>query len=187
MLRLTSWLKPSSGAAARLPSLAGLLGQLGGLGGLSGLGESTGSALTGGIGIGIRLGPQTAPPSLEDTILEAAPKKKTSHRKKRQRQLSGNKQIKPLRNINRCPSCGHYKRAHTLCMHCVKEIQTMWKSQDRPSSSPATYSEKNMDPEDLRILYPGKARQDYEQKLRRKDQYLYKRPRTLPAKDGQSK
>lgn len=70
-------------------------------------------------------------------------------------------------------------------MHCVKEIQTVWKSQSQAtnnSSNVPKYSEKDMDPQDLRILYPGKTRQDYDQKLRRKDTYLYKRPRTLPAK-----
>ena len=60
-------------------------------------------------------------PSLSDIwegVLKAVPKKKTSHRKKRQRFMAG-KGLKDLTNLNRCSACGRVKRAHLLCPYCV--------------------------------------------------------------------
>ncbi|KAF2272725.1 uncharacterized protein EI97DRAFT_436657 [Westerdykella ornata] len=65
-------------------------------------------------------------PSLSDIwegILRAVPKKKTSHRKKRQRFMAG-KGIKDLTNLNKCSACGRVKRAHLLCPYCVHHIRT---------------------------------------------------------------
>lgn len=51
-------------------------------------------------------------------ILRAVPKKKTSHMKKRHRQLAG-KALKDVKSINSCPGCGRPKKAHFLCPYCV--------------------------------------------------------------------
>jgi ribosomal protein L32 len=55
---------------------------------------------------------------LWESILRAVPKKKTSHMKKRHRQMAG-KALKDVTSLNRCPACGHVKRAHILCPYCV--------------------------------------------------------------------
>ncbi|RMD39506.1 hypothetical protein DV735_g5620, partial [Chaetothyriales sp. CBS 134920] len=52
-----------------------------------------------------------------DGLLKAVPKKKTSHMKRRHRQLAG-KALKDLNNINTCPGCGKPKKSHTLCPYC---------------------------------------------------------------------
>ena len=54
-----------------------------------------------------------------DGLLKAVPKKKTSHMKRRHRQLAG-KALKDVTAVNTCPGCGQPKRAHFLCPHCVK-------------------------------------------------------------------
>jgi large subunit ribosomal protein L32 len=54
-----------------------------------------------------------------ESILRAVPKKKTSHMKKRHRQMAG-KGLKDITALNKCPACGHLKRAHLLCPYCVK-------------------------------------------------------------------
>ena len=51
-------------------------------------------------------------------ILKAVPKKKTSHMKKRHRQMAG-KALKDVANLNKCPVCGHTKKMHTLCPQCM--------------------------------------------------------------------
>jgi large subunit ribosomal protein L32 len=64
----------------------------------------------------------TIPPLLADlweSVLRAVPKKKTSHMKKRHRQMAG-KALKDAQNLNKCPGCGQVKRAHVLCPTCVK-------------------------------------------------------------------
>jgi large subunit ribosomal protein L32 len=55
---------------------------------------------------------------LWDGILKAVPKKKTSHMKKRHRQMAG-KALKDVTALNTCSSCGRQKRAHVLCEYCV--------------------------------------------------------------------
>ncbi|KAL8808075.1 MAG: hypothetical protein Q9182_000353 [Xanthomendoza sp. 2 TL-2023] len=70
--------------------------------------------------IAIRLG--TLPPFLSDlweSLLRAVPKKKTSHRKKRQRFLAG-KALQDVTSLNKCSACGNVKRAHLLCPYCVQ-------------------------------------------------------------------
>ncbi|CAI7592844.1 unnamed protein product [Penicillium pancosmium] len=62
----------------------------------------------------------TIPPLLADlweSVLRAVPKKKTSHMKKRHRQMAG-KALKDVQSLNKCPGCGQVKRAHLLCPHC---------------------------------------------------------------------
>jgi large subunit ribosomal protein L32 len=54
-----------------------------------------------------------------ESILRAVPKKKTSHMKKRHRQMAG-KALKDVTSLNKCSACGHVKRAHLLCPYCVK-------------------------------------------------------------------
>ena len=56
---------------------------------------------------------------LWDSFLRAVPKKKTSHRKKRQRFLAG-KALKDVINLNTCSACGNVKRAHLLCPYCIE-------------------------------------------------------------------
>lgn len=51
-------------------------------------------------------------------VLRAVPKKKTSHMKRRHRQLAG-KALKDVKSINSCPACGEPKRLHHLCPNCV--------------------------------------------------------------------
>jgi len=51
-------------------------------------------------------------------ILKAVPKKKTSHMKKRHRQMAG-KALKDVTHLCKCPSCGKTKRMHYLCPYCT--------------------------------------------------------------------
>lgn len=53
-----------------------------------------------------------------ESVLRAVPKKKTSHMKKRHRQMAG-KALKDVTALNTCSGCGRTKRAHILCPHCV--------------------------------------------------------------------
>ncbi|KAL2221418.1 ribosomal protein L32 [Thermoascus aurantiacus ATCC 26904] len=61
-----------------------------------------------------------------ESVLRAAPKKKTSHMKKRHRQMAG-KALKDVKSLTTCPGCGQIKRAHVLCPDCVKDIKEQWK------------------------------------------------------------
>lgn len=70
---------------------------------------------------------------LWDSVLRAAPKKKTSHMKKRHRQMAG-KALKDVKNLNSCPACGQVKRSHTLCQHCVESMLISLPSNFRPSN-----------------------------------------------------
>ncbi|KAI5276362.1 WD40 repeat-like protein [Aureobasidium subglaciale] len=63
-----------------------------------------------------------------ESILKAVPKKKTSHMKKRHRQMAG-KGLKDVTSLNKCSGCGRVKRAHYLCPHCVMSIKK-WFSND---------------------------------------------------------
>src|SRR5438552_1561612 len=67
---------------------------------------------------------------LWDSILRAVPKKKTSHSKKRKRQLVG-KALEDKTNLTRCEACGDSKLLHTLCASCVKSIQKDWRRRER--------------------------------------------------------
>ncbi|KAI6085634.1 hypothetical protein F4821DRAFT_240200 [Hypoxylon rubiginosum] len=57
-------------------------------------------------------------------ILRAVPKKKTSHMKKRHRQMAG-KALKDVTSLNKCPACGGIKKMHTLCPNCMGRIGSM--------------------------------------------------------------
>lgn len=54
-----------------------------------------------------------------ESILRAVPKKKTSHAKKRHRQMAG-KALKDVTSLCKCPACGQTKRMHYLCPHCLE-------------------------------------------------------------------
>ncbi len=66
----------------------------------------------------IRIGVPSILAEIWESILRAVPKKKTSHRKKRQRFLAG-KGLKDVTALNKCSACGNVKRAHLLCPFCV--------------------------------------------------------------------
>ncbi|KAI8059650.1 hypothetical protein BC940DRAFT_313265 [Gongronella butleri] len=59
-------------------------------------------------------------------ILWAAPKKKTSHSKKRMR--ASNKGLQQKENITACPACGNHKLMHHLCKHCYGDIKQQAKN-----------------------------------------------------------
>jgi len=86
-------------------------------------------------------------------ILRAVPKKKTSHMKKRHRQLAG-KALKDVKAINSCPGCGKPKKAHTLCPYCVAEIYESWNTRDLQAKEMARMEEgtKNYGIEEQRLI-----------------------------------
>lgn len=117
-------------------------------------------------------------------MLLAAPKKKTSHQKKRQRLLADNanrNNVKFLNNLNKCPSCGHYKRMNTLCPFCVGEIRHIWKTHLANKVEVKETVDSTMSEVDKRIIYPGRVDTAYMRKLKDKDSYLKRRARTLPT------
>ncbi|KAI1106502.1 hypothetical protein F4804DRAFT_300869 [Jackrogersella minutella] len=57
-------------------------------------------------------------------ILRAVPKSKTSHMKKRHRQMAG-KALKDVTALNKCPACGGVKRMHRLCSSCMTRLAGM--------------------------------------------------------------
>ncbi|KAF2399271.1 hypothetical protein EJ06DRAFT_557739 [Trichodelitschia bisporula] len=61
-----------------------------------------------------------------ESVLRAVPKKKTSHMKKRHRQMAG-KALKDVTALNRCSACGRAKRAHVLCPYCVQAVKNFFK------------------------------------------------------------
>ncbi|KAL1888963.1 Ski complex subunit Rec14 [Sporothrix stenoceras] len=61
-----------------------------------------------------------------ESILRAVPKKKTSHSKKRSRQMAG-KALKDVTSLCKCPACGRTKRMHRICPHCMETIRDMMK------------------------------------------------------------
>jgi large subunit ribosomal protein L32 len=116
---------------------------------------------------------------IDNGLLRAVPKKKVTYNRKRQRQLKPTlKQLPYLHHLNRCPSCGHTKRANTLCMHCVMQIKNLWK-EDLKASNPAEVYEQELDATDKRILYPGKRQTEHEKQLEKKE-YVERRTRSLP-------
>lgn len=81
---------------------------------------------------GFQLGLPSIPSLLEgiwESILKAVPKKKTSHSKKRHRQMAG-KALKDVTSLCRCPACGEIKRMHYLCPSCTssEEHRGSWQS-----------------------------------------------------------
>ena len=74
----------------------------------------------------IRIGVPSILAEIWESILRAVPKKKTSHRKKRQRFLAG-KGLKDVTALNKCSACGNVKRAHLLCPFCVNgQFDGLW-------------------------------------------------------------
>lgn len=123
--------------------------------------------------------PAAEPTEMDNGVLKAAPKKKVSHMKRRQRLYGpGDKHVKLQNNLNRCPACGHYKRSHTLCMNCVNQIRHFWKKRD--VGNDVVEPEEFANPRDEQILYPGKTVRDYEKKLK-DDSWWHKRAKTLPV------
>lgn len=119
--------------------------------------------------------------SIGNGILRAAPKQKVSPQKRKQKLYGpGRKQLKMLHHLNRCPSCGHYKRAHTLCMHCVSQIQKVWRK-DLHAKEKSELVEQELDEVDKRILYPGKVESEYSKMLKKRKEYVDSRVRTLPV------
>jgi len=59
-----------------------------------------------------------------ESVLRAVPKKKTSHSKKRHRQMAG-KALKDFTATCTCPACGEIKRMHYMCPSCVKRMQLL--------------------------------------------------------------
>ncbi|KAL1845304.1 hypothetical protein VTK73DRAFT_704 [Phialemonium thermophilum] len=57
-----------------------------------------------------------------ESILRAVPKKKTSHMKKRHRQMAG-KALRDVTSLCKCPACGQTKRMHYLCPHCASRLR----------------------------------------------------------------
>lgn len=106
---------------------------------------------------------------LEEMILKAAPKKKPSYRKTRQKLYApGNKKIQPLKNIVRCPACGSVKRSHFMCMNCFGEIRQFLKSFKPPFKQPIN-KVPEINPSDEAIIYPGKRLTEYELTLKKKE------------------
>ncbi|GAA5812742.1 hypothetical protein MFLAVUS_006200 [Mucor flavus] len=66
-------------------------------------------------------------PSWLEPILWAAPKKKTSHSKKRMR--ASNKGLSIKENVTACPACGSNKLLHHLCGNCYSDIKKKAKSE----------------------------------------------------------
>lgn len=60
-------------------------------------------------------------PTWLEPILWAAPKKKTSHSKKRMR--ASNKGLPIKENVTTCPACGSNKLLHHLCGNCYSDIK----------------------------------------------------------------
>ncbi|ORY91016.1 hypothetical protein BCR43DRAFT_479727 [Syncephalastrum racemosum] len=73
------------------------------------------------------VGPSFQVPIWLEPFLWAAPKKKTSHSKKRMR--ASNKGLPLKENIVECPACGNSKLLHHLCKHCYRDIKQHAKSQ----------------------------------------------------------
>ncbi|KFH43375.1 54S ribosomal protein-like protein [Hapsidospora chrysogenum ATCC 11550] len=67
-------------------------------------------------------------------ILRAVPKNKTSHSRKRHRQMAG-KALKDVNHLCRCPGCGAIKRTHRLCQNCLEDFRRIWR-QDSGGAPP---------------------------------------------------
>jgi len=108
-------------------------------------------------------------------ILKAVPKKKTSHMKKRHRQLAG-KALKDVKAINECPGCGRPKRAHTLCPYCVSEIYEGWKSRDAVERETAKQDQGlEMEAEQFKKRRMSKSTQIQRKEIHRRNQDCLKR------------
>ncbi|PPJ55656.1 hypothetical protein CBER1_05869 [Cercospora berteroae] len=79
-----------------------------------------------------------------DGILKAVPKKKTSHMKKRHRQMAG-KALKDVTALNKCSACGRVKRAHVLCPYCVNSIKQWFANGFKSKQEVEVEKEKKFD------------------------------------------
>ncbi|KAM3420845.1 hypothetical protein BST61_g4085 [Cercospora zeina] len=79
-----------------------------------------------------------------DGILKAVPKKKTSHMKKRHRQMAG-KALKDVTALNKCSACGRLKRAHVLCPYCVNSIKQWFANGFKSKQEMEVEKEKRFD------------------------------------------
>ncbi|KAK1754746.1 hypothetical protein QBC47DRAFT_384835 [Echria macrotheca] len=87
-----------------------------------------------------QLGLPSLPSLLEgiwESILRAVPKKKTSHMKKRHRQMAG-KALKDVTSLCKCPACGQTKRMHYLCPNCASKLTEMMNKDMRKGDEATT-------------------------------------------------
>ncbi|KAF2745699.1 mitochondrial ribosomal protein-like protein of the large subunit [Sporormia fimetaria CBS 119925] len=100
-----------------------------------------------------------------DGVLKAVPKKKTSHRKKRQRFMAG-KGLKDVTNLNRCSACGRVKMAHVLCPYCVYNIKTKifnmmtWDRRNPDGLTRKLRKQKKIDEINVRRRLRGKTKEE---------------------------
>ncbi|KAK3683423.1 hypothetical protein B0T22DRAFT_385365 [Podospora appendiculata] len=73
-----------------------------------------------------------------ESILRAVPKKKTSHMKKRHRQMAG-KALKDVSSLCKCPACGETKRMHYLCPTCASKLKGLMNKEAKGGSNATTY------------------------------------------------
>lgn len=125
---------------------------------------------------------QEAPFFVDNGILNAAPKKKVSHMKRRLKLYTpGSKQIKPTR-VDRCPACGHYKRQLSVCMFCYYEIRNIWrKDVNLLSHKEDPLEAQHLSETDKRLIYPGRVESEYQRLLKQTEKYIHRYPRTLPV------
>ncbi|KAF4126346.1 large subunit ribosomal protein L32 [Geosmithia morbida] len=71
-----------------------------------------------------------------ESVLRAVPKNKTSHARKRHRQMAG-KALKDVNNLCKCPGCGAVKRTHRLCQNCLEDMRRLWREDGTSGTSSA--------------------------------------------------
>ncbi|KAK0614323.1 hypothetical protein B0T14DRAFT_606636 [Immersiella caudata] len=76
-----------------------------------------------------------------ESILKAVPKKKTSHMKKRHRQMAG-KALKDVTELCKCPACGETKRMHRLCPHCAAKLNDLMNKELKKTADGETAAAK---------------------------------------------
>ncbi|KAG6134264.1 hypothetical protein E4U22_005288 [Claviceps purpurea] len=69
-----------------------------------------------------------------ESVLRAVPKKKTSHAKKRHRQMAG-KALEDVHGLCECSGCGATKRSHRLCQNCLRDMRQIWRENDSESAN----------------------------------------------------
>ncbi|KAG9685688.1 WD40 repeat-like protein, partial [Aureobasidium melanogenum] len=89
-----------------------------------------------------------------ESILKAVPKKKTSHMKKRHRQMAG-KGLKDVTSLNKCSGCGRVKRAHYLCPHCVMSIKKWFSNDFSPKKEKSEWTEWEKEDQQKRLDQRG--------------------------------
>lgn len=103
-------------------------------------------------------------------ILKAAPKKKPSYRRTRQKLYApGNKQIQPLENLRRCAACGRVKRSHFMCMHCFEEIRAFLKEKKKAIFGEKAPFSQNLDATDEKLIYPTRELRPEEIRMQKRE------------------